>query len=195
MSEANRGAKMRRLLVASFVVLGEMGAVQAGAVQAGAVQARPVQVGPVQVGPVQVGPVQDLMHEIRAGSLTKRFLRKNTFNIKQLNEIVDGDTPLTLAIREQMPGAVKLLVGAGADVNKSIYEQTPIEIAVLSSTAPIVRHLMQFGAELTARVCRLASHRYDMTMFLWKLLVKLSLEVSVMVIIVFRLRGQRLMPV
>jgi len=154
-SEANRGAKMRRLLVASFVVLGEMGAVQAGAVQA----------RPVQVGPVQVGPVQDLMHEIRAGSLTKRFLRKNTFNIKQLNEIVDGDTPLTLAIREQMPGAVKLLVGAGADVNKSIYEQTPIEIAVLSSTAPIVRHLMQFGAELTARVCRLASHRYDMTMF------------------------------
>jgi len=116
-----------------------------------------------EMGAKRVEP--QLIKIIRAGDLTQRFLDRHNLTAQRLNEPVNGFSPLTVAIVNKMDEAVRLLVAAGVDVNKQMDGNVPLELAVKDGTVPVVRCLLENGASLTPKACRLASKRYDMFNF------------------------------
>lgn len=117
-----------------------------------------------------------LLQTIWDGKLTKRYLDRYHFTRDQLNKLIDGQTPLTVAIENKMDLAVHLLVDAGVHIDKQPDGSIPIELAVQYGTVPTVRYLLEHGVIMTKQACRLASKRTDMFRFFADTIGKIKLS-------------------
>lgn len=85
-------------------------------------------------------------HTKMVGLLT---LHHAEVNVISHLELLKGDTPLTIAVRNKNLEIVKMLISNGADVTvKNNYEETALKIAIKNRDIEIVKILIEAGVDL-----------------------------------------------